>query len=472
MKITLHNGSVVTQKEFPSSLTVSEALYEMGIRLPLGCGGKGNCGRCAVFAEGILSPQTEKEIELFGKDSKKRLACTTRIYGNAHLFYSTKQDDCQVESGFDCRTTDISPLFGTEYGTAIDIGTTTVACAVFDLKSGKLIRKKTSVNPQYVHGSDVITRLEYSASHGVNELAGEINALVDDFAEGARVITGNTAMLSFFSGLDTSGMLTYPFTPTSLFGKTEGETHLCRCVSAFFGGDALCALSVCPTDEPFIMADIGTNGEIAVFDGEKYFVSSTSAGPCFEGCGINSGVPAVNGAVYRVFTDENGIGYSSFGGIPPVGICGSGLCDLVACLNETGYIEENGNMPSPYRLSENVVLTPDDVRKVQLAKAAVRGGIETLLDVSGMRGKVKKLYLAGGFGSSLDISSAERIGLIPKADSVKLGNAALSGAAGILLHREKIKQIEQIAEKCVPVTLGGNDGFSAHFINQMNFGGN
>ena len=129
-------------------------------------------------------------------------------------------------------------------------------------------------------------------------------------------------------------------------------------------------------------------------------------------------------------------------------------------------------MESDYRLSKNVVLTKDDVRKVQLAKAAIRGGIETLLDVSSSRGRIKKLYLAGGFGSSLDTESAKEIGLIPDMEAIKLGNASLSGASSLLLHRERIEKLEKLAEKCVTVELGGNDVFSSHFINQMNFGGN
>ena len=472
MKVTLHTPDGVTQKEFASSLTVSCALKEMGVILPHPCGGKGICGTCRVRAEGILSPRSEKEKELFGSDTSLRLACTTVIHGSTHLFYNTTQNDCQVESRFTLDIDGISPLFGTRVGSAIDIGTTTVACGVFDLESGKLLRKKTAVNPQYVYGDNVMTRLEYASQTGVTALADVINALVDDFAEGGTVITGNTVMLSFLSRSSVCGMLTYPFSPPSLFGVTDGNRHLCRCVSAFFGGDALCSLSVCPTDEPFIMADIGTNGEIALFDGKKYYVASTSAGPCFEGCGITSGVPAVSGAVYKVSYGENGISYQTFGCIPAVGICGSGLCGLVACLLDTGYIAPDGAMTSPYRLAENVVLTQKDVRHVQNAKAAVRAGIETLLDVSGMRGKINKIYLAGGFGSSLDPDDAKRIGLIPDLVTVKLGNAALSGAASVLLRSENAEKLNRLASECLPVELGGNDIFASHFINQMNFGGN
>lgn len=472
VKVTLHTPDGVTQKCFSSSVTVSEALEEMGKTIPKECGGKGNCGKCAVRAEGILSPRTEREKELFASDMSLRLACTTRIYGDTHLFYNTTQNDCQVESDFTYDPSDLSPFFDGSVGSVIDVGTTTVACAVFDLESGKLLRKKTAVNPQYIYGSDVMTRLEYASEHGGAALSDAINTLVDGFAEGETVITGNTVMLSFLSRSDTNGMTAYPFTPPSLFGVTEGERHYCRCVSSFFGADALCALSVCPTDEPFLMADIGTNGEIALFDGEKYYVSSTSAGPCFEGCGITSGVPAVSGAVYKVWNDGRGVNYSTFGSLPPVGICGSGLCDLVSCLLNNGYIEKNGNMRQLFRLSEKVTLTESDVRKLQLAKAAIRGGIETLLDVGGMRGKVKKMYLAGGFGSSLDPSSAENVGLIPRLETIKLGNAALAGAANLLLKRGNKEKLDKIAEKCVTVTLGGNDGFSSHFINQMNFGGN
>ncbi len=487
MKITLETSAGTFIKEYAGPVLLSKVLSDCGVFVASDCGGRGVCGKCRVKADGVLSPLTETEKLLLGDSGKLRLACVTTAYGDAHIIYSTKKIGLQVLSeGIkpDIKINGENTFTPDGVGAAIDIGTTTVAAASFNLATGVLTGTYTYENPQRAHGADVVTRMDFASRGGFGILRDEINGVITKIVAASKAekiaVTGNTAMLHFAAGLSTDRMSKAPFEPESLFGCEIDDIYYSPCASAYFGADIVCGMAACgmapcgiKREAPSFIADIGTNGELAVFDGEKYYCCSTAAGPCFEGCGIERGMPASDGAVNRVYFENGALRFDVIGGGKPHGLCGSALADYAAALLGAGIIDKSGYMEENHVLCENVYLTPRDVRNLQLAKAAIRAGIETLLTVSGTRGRIKKFFLAGGLGSSVDVRSAATIGLIPAEFvpvAVPAGNASLSGASASLLDVEFLRKTKEIAQRCEIIELADSELFGENFINYMALG--
>ncbi|MBQ7519679.1 MAG: DUF4445 domain-containing protein, partial [Clostridia bacterium] len=255
------------------------------------------------------------------------------------------------------------------------------------------------------------------------------------------------------------------------------RAYLPACMHAFVGADITCAVlagRLCEQKGVSLLCDVGTNGELALWKDGVLRVTSTAAGPAFEGAGISCGCGSVRGAVDRVFYRDGQVKAHTIGEERAVGVCGSGLIDGVAAALFLGAVDETGAMDGDFfELAENVRLKPVDIRAVQLAKAAVAAGIDTLLDEAGIRAEdVSAFLIAGGFGSHLDVENAAAIGLFPKALASKaqvLGNAALSGAGRLLLNvneRERAREIVRLAKH---VDLGGNPAFNQHYMDRMMF---
>ena len=249
-------------------------------------------------------------------------------------------------------------------------------------------------------------------------------------------------------------------------------------MNAFVGADITCALlesGQCGrSDEITLLCDIGTNGEIALWKKGELFVTSTAAGPAFEGAGISCGCSSIRGAIDRAWAEDGELRVHTIGEAGAVGVCGSGLIDAVAASLDLELIDETGAIDDDeIQLAPGVALQPKDVRAVQLAKAAIAAGIETLLETANVRpSEVSTLYIAGGFGNHLNVNSAARIGLIPEemAGRVKaIGNASLAGASRLLLDQNAMRTAQEIAGKSKHVNLGGNPKFNEHYIDQMLF---
>lgn len=374
------------------------------------------------------------------------------------------------------------------YGLAADIGTTTVVAYLFELATGAPAGAIALPNAQRRFGGDVISRLRYCADHGHSDLTLAINSQLS-FIEGEllknagggeiadRVVAGNTIMQHLHAGLDPSGMAAVPFTPASLFGKTINGTYYCPCVSPFVGGDITAGLLAARHNgfsSGHFFLDIGTNGEMAFQAGEKIYTAATAAGPAFEGGEISCGSPACTGAIDHVFLEG---GKLSFTLIPspgdenpaPCGICGTGLIDLLACLLKLGIIEPSGYMEEPFTLCGGVVLLPEDVRKLQLAKGAIAAGRRTLLSGEGMP-RLEKLHLAGGFASYTRLDSAREIGLLPEGAEIENeGHAAGAGACLALLSKRERASLEEICRSCETVELSANARFAEFFMEEMAF---
>ena len=469
------------------------------------CGGHGKCGKCKVIAHGVLSPLSASEKQLLTPseiDQGVRLACCTYALGDCMVsrFDSGNRSDRIVTDStlpqFAC-----DPAFE-KYGAAIDIGTTTLAARLYDT-SGRLLSEATALNPQSTWGADVISRIEASLAGESTALASSIRQAIDrllselcqqaDIASeeiDGVVITGNTVMLYLLTDSSPLTLSHAPFEADRLFGETlpardlgltslaeQANIYLPPCISAFVGADTTCALlatRLCESDKTLMLADIGTNGEMALWHDGKLTVCSTAAGPAFEGVGISMGMRAADGAIDKVSLADGRLFCHTIGNGKPIGICGSGLIDAISCLleieelDESGYLEED-----PYPLDGAVSLIQKDVRAVQLAKSAICAGIETLLDLCNIGAdKVSTLFIAGGFGHYLNVRSARKTGLLPAPlTSVveAVGNAALGGASMLLLNRGLRQDSLKMARKAKTAELSTSPVFSESYMMGMMF---
>lgn len=464
------------------------------------CGGRGSCGKCRVTVTGAVStPSAEELTHLTDTElaAGLRLACCTRIEGDCKLTTARSGEAQICTSGHLSQHSD-SPLFSA-YGVAVDIGTTTLAARLYG-KSG-LLAEASSTNPQGQYGADVISRIEkVLAGAGdalatclrggvaklLEELAAEAGIAVTDID--ALVLTGNTAMLYLLTQTNPECLSHAPFQADRLFGETlsaaqlvlpcpDASVYLPPCISAFVGADTVTALlsaQLCEGDGPRLLADVGTNGELALWHNGQLTCCSTAAGPAFEGAGLSMGMGGRAGAVDHLWLEDGLLRAHVLGGGAPTGICGSGVVDALACLLELDWLDETGRLKTdPAVLSLPVCLKQQDIRMIQLAKSAIHAGLCTLLRVKGLReADVERLDVAGGFGSFLDVKNAGRMGLIPPALVPKvrvLGNAALAGASMLLLDSTLRENAGALAAQATTLDLATHSVFLEEYTEGMLF---
>ena len=454
---------------------------------PQPCGGKGFCGHCRVRVRGRVSAPTEAESARLTSSQLAdgiRLACQTQALGDVTI---TVRGQAQT---FKASTHDVpiqKPL-GTRFGFAIDLGTTTLYTALYDLKTGTRCGEASAANPQTHWGADVLSRLEQAMNGHQNELSRRIrHALFDLCAQlligahlapsdvDAAVLVGNTAMLYLLFDLNPSSISCAPFRCETLFGafyaadflpvRAGTKVFVPRCISAFLGADTVAAalFSGMQRTDSRILADLGTNGEILLRAGNKLYGCSCAAGPAFEGVGLECGMPYTDGAVCSAFLSGGQLIYKTCANAAPAGICGSGYTDWIACLRKTGDLQKDGTLKSTrvYLTHTPLYITQKDVRAFQLAKSAVRTAIEILLDRSG-GAEIHALDIAGSFGASLRVRSAAAIGLVPPqllCVTHAVGNAAAAGAAMLLLDDTLPQTAADLAAQVEPVSLADQPDF-------------
>lgn len=484
------------------TVAVGTALSNL-LELSLPCGGHGKCGKCKVYAVGNLSPVSETERKYLTKEELKkgiRLACRTAVTGDCTVdLPKTRENKQQIMMQTDVIAAP-RPAFE-RYGVALDVGTTTLAAQLYDHTGAKLAECGRR-NPQAAWGADVISRIEASVKGEKDHLAGSIREAIDDMirelADKAKinakeidgmVVTGNTAMLYFLTATSPEALSHAPFQADRLFGETLTAKDLCLsalspqanvflppCIAAFVGTDTVCAIlatNLCKIENA-LLADIGTNGEMGLWHNGTLSVCSTAAGPAFEGVGIAMGMNGEVGAIDHVTLQNGRLTTHTIGETEPRGICGSGLIDAVACLLEAGTLDESGLLDEdPTGIAKPVVLTQKDIRMVQLAKSAICAGIRTLFQNAGLsEDQISAFYIAGGFGSYLNVGSAGRIGLFPDALTAKakaVGNAALTGAAMLLLDRDLRQSAADLAKQANVIELSTNPTFADAYMMGMTF---
>ncbi len=495
-------------KEEKTLLEVCQELGLSGIESP--CGGAGSCRKCLVKIR-----QEGREAEV--------LACQTKVKGGMELFLEEKGEAQIAEEG-SCYHYPPEGEGKVTYALACDIGTTSVVCHLLAAKEGKKLATVSAANAQKVFGADVVSRIQASIEgklDGMQEaILGQINAMIGTLCEksnidrkeiGYAAICGNTVMEHIFIGLKPDGMGFAPFQPESLFGEEydakeigleiaeEAKVYLLPAVAAYVGGDItadIIALQMQKSKEKMLLLDIGTNGEMALGDEKEILSCATAAGPAFEGAQIEMGMPAVEGAISALSLKKEGgrerIAAKVIGGGEPKGICGSGLIDALALMLDLEVIDEGGCFAEKKdlapiwakQLGENengayfclagkVIITQADVRKLQLAKAAIAAGVQVLLKEAGLKeGNVAKLLLAGGFGSYLNPASAARIGLIPKSlleRTRAVGNAAGEGAVSAAFSARARRDAEDLKKKTKYIELSTHKDFTDYYVEAMSF---
>jgi len=399
-------------------------------------------------------------------------------------------------------------------GAAIDIGTTTVVLHLIDLETGVKLATVSGVNAQSPYGSDVTARIRYCKQNGHETLTQlireQIASMMDEACSSVLsktdepspcfveyvTIAANTIMQHLLAGYSPVAMGVAPFTPFSLFGEElpawEGlsiaknaKIYYTPAISAYVGGDITAGLLAADFDslsDPAIFLDIGTNGEIVLKHNGTYYCCATAAGPAFEGAEIEMGMAAESGAIDHVWLSKTGgqvpcPGYSTIGNTTPKGLCGSGLLDTLAVLLDIGAVDETGRLLGKDKFWVNekhgIYITAGDIRKLQLAKAAIAAGIQVLLHFAGITEKdIKLLALAGGFGSYMDLQSAARIGLFPKTllpVAKSYGNTAGEGAAMALCSKKACTMLESIRTQCENIELSSIAFFNDKFVDEMSF---
>ncbi|MBS3813735.1 DUF4445 domain-containing protein, partial [Candidatus Bipolaricaulota bacterium] len=417
------------------------------------------------------------------------------------------------------------------YGMAFDIGTTTVAGYGMDLETGRTLNVNSQENPQGQFGADVVTRIKYvRENEGGLERIQEVvieaaNKLVDQFIEEEKIerkdifkatFVGNTIMLHLLTGVDPTHLDQSPYIPSftrsQSFRAKElgininpgGKVTLLPSLAGYIGADIMAGIlqtEMHKTDELSLLVDIGTNGEMVLGNKDRLYAASTAAGPAFEGANIEQGMTARSGAISHVDIDEDGqLKIEVINDKQPIGLCGSGIVDAVGELLNANLIESKGNitsgkekLPRPtinplgnrmidmdgqkafwLHIDTNpVFITQRDVREVQLAKGAIKAGIDILLEEYGAdQEEIDKVYLAGAFGNYLRKENIMRLGVLPNIaidKVISVGNTAGQGAKLALFNKGKMEEVEEITKNVEYIELSFREDFSDKFMKEMRF---
>jgi len=412
----------------------------------------------------------------------------------------------------------------THFGMVVDIGTTTLVASLVDLSTGQEIAAASALNPQSRHAQDVLSRIRLASEEaGLNllhgELIEEINRLTGELGAEAgiaagsiyeMVLSGNTCMLHLATGQNPASLGKYPFAPSVSGGNhlcadrqgltiaSSGLVYLPPVISGFVGADitsGILATGLHRHGDTSLLVDIGTNGEMVLSRGGRLRATSTAAGPAFEGMNISCGMRASRGAVESFAIAQDGtVSMNTIGGAEATGICGSGLLDIAAELVEHGLIGGNGRLvegggsklPSPlqerlvqregkpaFLVTQELFLTQKDIRQVQLAKGAVRAGIECLLQDSGIAAaEVDRVLIAGAFGYHLREKSLLSLGLLPREFAGKIafvGNTSQSGGQAFLLNRGVRDEMAAVVKEIEVIELANVPDFDKVFVRCLSF---
>jgi uncharacterized 2Fe-2S/4Fe-4S cluster protein (DUF4445 family) len=405
------------------------------------------------------------------------------------------------------------------YGIAVDVGTTTVVEQLIDLRSGKVLGVEGNHNPQAHYGEDVISRMVFACGHGsldllhkavvtnihslTKELVREANIDVRDI--NCIVAAGNTTMSHFLLGLMPCSIRLEPYVPTAsvypqILAKEigidinpNGVCEVLPSVSSYVGGDIVAGVLACglaDRQQISCLIDVGTNGEIVVGNNEWMVCCSASAGPAFEGGGMKYGMRATKGAIEKVVVSDGQVTCATIADGKPRGICGSGLIDTIYELWRNGIIGPDGKfeqsrkdkrlllaqdepqyilaMPEETETGQAITITESDIANLIKSKGSVFAAIKSLMDYIGMKfDQLQMIYLAGGFGSSLNIDKAVAIGLLPDVDRKRIqfiGNSSLTGARMTLLSRAAFEKAITVSRKMTNIELSAYPPFMNEFI--------
>lgn len=524
LHITINTGKKTVMLQAPKGKLLKGLLSDAGIKVSLPCAGMGRCGKCRVkFLSGApkagfqdKSFLSEKEIE-----DGVRLLCRAVLTEDAGIALedSTLKEEEILASGKMLKIKpgkNPDPETMTSWGVAIDIGTTTIGLMIIGMNQQKehyIYGVFSGINHQRAFGADVISRIAAAGEGHGKELSDlirkDILELIDKALASTGVkkldviaITGNTTMLHLLRGYDVTGLGKYPYKPFSveterIYASDIWESMLSDClnsarvlimpgISAFVGADIVAdiyAENMTKKNYSDLLIDLGTNGEMAFWDGRQLFVTSTAAGPVFEAGGISCGMAAVPGAISGVQIENDKVRLETIKNAEPIGICGSGVLEAVSELVRNKIVDETGLLTEEY-FSEGFPLTTEgkeiritqsDIRNVQLGKAALYAAQKELLKGE----KPEYITVCGGYGSYLMREKIKYLKLFPYEDShiltsdstallgcMLLLKAALMGADE---EDKVISELEDIVKKAQLVELLNKDNFTENYVEALNF---
>ena len=518
-QVVIKEGAESRKILVPPGESLMTALLREGYYISAVCGGKGRCGKCKVQVISGEAYITDEDRKVFTEQELEagwRLSCMLYPADDLEILFSLKSEE-KFQAVTDFRKNSNSQpdkqVLTKIYDIAIDIGTTTIACAAVAAETGTILVSAARINSQRKYGADVISRIKASGDGKAQELGTciredlqqaivELRNELQEWQLRRIIISGNTTMGHLLMGYDCQSLGVYPFTPVNIdfiSGKTgeilgtadndlsETKTELLPGISTYVGGDIVSGMYACgfgQTEDICLLIDLGTNGEMALGNKERILVTSTAAGPAFEGGNITWGTGSIPGAICSVQIKNGEAVIRTINDEIPTGICGTGVVETTAELLTAELLDETGLLDDDYfddgfplektADGEEIVFLQKDVREIQLAKAAVRAGAETLLLRYGVsKEDVKHVYLAGGFGYRLDTDKAIAIGMIPEefADRIEaVGNSSLAGAAKYVcdpLGKEAMQKLIEVSEE---ISLSTDKDFNELYMEYMMFG--
>ncbi len=488
--------------------TLSDWLDSRGYPLNTRCGGKGVCRGCSIILNGENTRSCQISLsQLSGGETRIEIPRC-----------SLHSETLEGVSAFEINRRETIYRRRSGIGFSLDIGTTTVAGALWDLSSGKCLAVASVANAQRRHGDNVLARIDYAVNrpNGSDPLQaalvqGSIEPLLlrlyqqaaippNSITEG--IASGNTVMLHTLLGESLKGFTAYPFHPEFLgercfpsisIGIRENfPLRLTPCLGAFVGGDILAgalAAGITEAADNVLLIDFGTNGEILLRAGDRLLATATAAGPAFEGGRLMHGTAAAPGVIGGLRLDEGRWLVETIGDQAPdraTGISGAAYIDFIAearshgFLNPMGRLERNhplvesreidGDTERLVAITDKLFITEADVAEIVQAKAAILGGALALMEEAGVSGDdLQTIFVAGGFGYHLDPDHSVGIGLLPETPTGKIkviGNASLAGAS-LLLQADLAEECRAFRKKCEVIELNQLETFEDHFIDAM-----
>ncbi len=497
MQIQVQCGQKIYNLDGKDGETVLSVLQGNGITaVQAPCGGSGRCRKCMVKIDGKLS-----------------LACRTKIVDGMHIVIPEEKKAVIAENGKKFIKTDYPPDETEGYFAACDIGTTTIVCHLLD-HTGTKLATASAYNSQREGGADVLSRIRAPLLRMHEKIITQIRDMLlellhkMDVAESIKrlAVSGNTVMCHLFAGIPADSIGYAPFTPAGYFGEEyDGKAlglpfcesiYILPAVSGYVGGDITAdLLAVMPErgKKETLLLDIGTNGEIVLGNSTDGFLClAAAAGPAFEGAEITMGMPAEAGAVSRVYLDRRRLRVNTIGNVKESGICGSGLLDALFVFLQMGIVDKTGmiadassvsvayrryignhNGQSCIRLTPDVYIMQEDIRKLQLAKAAIAAGTEILLKEKKIKeSEIRRVILAGGFGTYLNPESAAGTGLFPKSllkYVESAGNAAGEGAVAAAVSKRAREKAVRFSENMQYIELAKHPDFQESYMRHLYF---
>lgn len=493
----------------PAGVKLGYLMLQEGIDYPFPCGGEGRCGRCKVrFIKGA-SPPTPQEQQLISSQELAegvRLACCAFLTTDAEVELLWPEGFLPSEGlllPLELFSLKGKPIKEGEIAFSLDLGTTTFCLSLLDMKSRERRGVITNLNPQRRWGEDLISRmkagLEGEESHLREVMVKSIKGMISTLSVRANhcflVVSGNSVMESMLAGYPLKGLARYPFKPSGWGGEWIevngiGLSYLMPFLGGFLGGDAaslLLVITLLGIEPPLLALDLGTNAEVILFTEKGIWATSAPAGSAFEGVGISCSLGPQRGSVSRVYKKGERLKIETLGG-EPRGFSGSGLLSFLALLLKEGVLDSTGRLRPPEELTpfwqekrrdekiflnEEIYISQQDVRKVQLAKGAVQAAIHMLAKRAALSlSLLRKVCIAGRFGSSISLDVLKVLGIAPEEiDEVhNLGNASLLGAELVALSEDNVELAEALAREAKVVQMVEDEEFQRTYLRSINFG--